>query len=273
MAKLKIGIVGCGAIGSSLATYITRNLKLSAELSGLYDLDNLKSESLAKKIGRKKVASKSLKSLVCASNLVIESASAESSFSIASVALKARKDILIMSVGGIAHKIHLLRKIAYRNNCKVYLPSGALSGVDALKASNISRVRSVTLVTTKNPLSFKGVKYIEDRKIKLLNLKKKRILFCGRALDAVKYFPQNINVAAILSLSGLGLRKTRVKIIASPKVKKNIHEVWVRSDAGNFYTRTENIPHPDNPKTSYLAVLSAIAVLKGILEPVSSGTN
>ena len=172
MAKLKIGIVGCGAIGSSLATYITRNLKLSAELSGLYDLDNLKSESLAKKIGRKKVASKSLKSLVCASNLVIESASAESSFSIASVALKARKDILIMSVGGIAHKIHLLRKIAYRNNCKVYLPSGALSGVDALKASNISRVRSVTLVTTKNPLSFKGVKYIEDRKIKLLNLKK-----------------------------------------------------------------------------------------------------
>jgi aspartate dehydrogenase len=68
------------------------------------------------------------------------------------------------------------------------------------------------------------------------------------------------------------MRKTMVKIIASSKVKKNIHEVWVKSDAGNFYTRTENIPHPDNYKTSYLAVLSAIAVLKSILEPVSIGT-
>ena len=87
-----------------------------------------------------------------------------------------------------------------------------------------------------------------------------------------RYFPQNINVAAVLSLAGIGENKTQVRIIASPGVTRNTHEVRIESPAANISTRTENVLHPDNPKTSFLAVLSAIAMLKHILEPVVIGT-
>lgn len=128
------------------------------------------------------------------------------------------------------------------------------------------------MTTRKNPVSFKGVKYIESRGIKLERIKKDRVLFCGPAKEAVKYFPQNINVAAVLSIAGLGRGKTLVKIIASPKIKKNIHEIKIESGAGNITTRTENVLHPKNPKTSFLAVLSAMETLRQILEPVRVGT-
>ncbi|MFZ2357253.1 MAG: aspartate dehydrogenase domain-containing protein, partial [Candidatus Omnitrophota bacterium] len=88
----------------------------------------------------------------------------------------------------------------------------------------------------------------------------------------VKYFPQNINVAAILSIAGIGAVKTKVRIVASPKISRNIHQIEITSEAGKVFTRTENVLHPGNPKTSYLAFLSAVATLKQILEPVKIGT-
>ena len=79
-------------------------------------------------------------------------------------------------------------------------------------------------------------------------------------------------VASLWARILLLLCNTKVKIIASPAVKKNIHEIRIVSRAADILTRTENILHPDNPKTSYLAVLSAIATLRQILQPVKIGT-
>jgi len=177
-----------------------------------------------------------------------------------------------MSVGGIVSHFRKLSSLAKKYNAKVYIPSGAISGIDALKAAKIGKIKKVILTTTKNPLSFKGVGYVEEKRIDLKRIKKDTVLFSGTAKDAVKYFPQNINVAAILSIAGLGEDKTEVKIIASPEINKNIHEIEIESEAARIFTRTENILHPDNPKTSYLAVLSAVATLKQILEPVRIGT-
>lgn len=272
MPKLSIGIVGCGAIGSSLAKAIVRDFSRQAKLSALYDLDGLKSKKLAESFKPKALAVKNLKDLIKKSDLVIEAAAAGASFEIAKSTLILKKNLMIMSVGGIVKGFDILSKLAVKNNCKVYIPSGAISGIDALKAAGIGRVKRVTLTTTKNPLAFKGVKYIEERKINLNNIDKEVILFSGKAKDAVRYFPQNINVAAVLSLAGIGVDKTRVRVVASPKVFKNVHEIEIESDAAKISTRTENILHPDNPKTSYLAVLSAVAVLKGILEPIKIGT-
>ena len=98
------------------------------------------------------------------------------------------------------------------------------------------------------------------------------MLFSGSARDAIKFFPQNINVAGTLSIAGIGEDKTLVKIIASPEITKNIHEIEIQSEAARINTCTQNLLHPDNPKTSYLAVLSAIATLKQILEPIKVGT-
>lgn len=273
MRRLKIGIVGCGAIGTSLAKAIVKDFSGQARLCGLYDLNMNKAKKLSQRLsGSSRLSVKNFRELLKRSELVIESASAKFSWDIAKLALSSGKDIMIMSVGGVAGRLKELTLLAKKRYSRVYLPSGAISGVDAVKAAAVGRIKEVTLTTTKNPLAFKGVKYIEDKGVSLSRIKKETVLFSGRALEAVKYFPQNINVAAVLGLAGIGAARTRVRIIASPKVNKNIHEIKIASSAGSIFTRTENILHPDNPKTSYLAVLSAIATLKQILEPVKIGT-
>jgi aspartate dehydrogenase len=261
--KLKIGIVGCGAIGTSLAKAVCKDFKGQAALSGLYDLDSGKSRKLAHAVSRSsKLALPTLERLISSSDLVIEAASSFSSWGIAQKVLARGRQVMIMSAGGVASRLNDLGRLAKKNNSRVYIPSGAIAGVDALKAAQSGRIIKVTLTTRKNPRSFSG----------MLPLKKDKVLFSGPASRAVKLFPQNINVAAVLSLAGIGAKKTAVKIIASPRVKRNIHEVEVISEAGKVFTRTENIPHPANPKTSFLAVLSAIALLKQILVPVRIGT-
>jgi len=273
MTKLKIGIAGCGAIGSSLAKFIVKELSTQAKLSGLYDIDPSKSKKLSDSISKKKNLSVSgLRQLIAKSRLIVEAASGAGSWDIARNSLSSGRDIMIMSTGGVAGRFKELSLLAKKNNARVYIPSGAISGIDAVKASRLGKIKSITLTTRKNPLSFQGVKYIENRGIDLGRIKKDTILFSGPAKEAVKYFPQNINVAAVLGLAGIGQERTIVKIIASPRAKRNIHEIKIESGAGTITTRTENVLHPNNPKTSYLAVLSAMATLRQIMEPVETGT-
>lgn len=272
-SKLRIGIVGCGAIGTSLAQVICLDFKKDASLAAVYDIESSKSVKLSKDLcDDPQIAVGSLKELIHRSDLVIESAHARYSLQIAKSVINSGRDIMIMSVGGILENFEELVGLARKHRSKIYIPSGAISGIDALKAANLSDVKSVVLTTYKNPAAFKGVKYIEERNIQLNKIEKDTVLFSGTAREAVKHFPQNINVAAILSIAGLGQHKTQVRIIASPLAKRNIHQIEIDSEAGTIYTRTENVLHPDNPKTSFLAVLSAIATLKQILEPVRIGT-
>jgi len=271
--KLKVGIVGCGAIGSSLAEAVACNFSKQAKLTALYDINIPKAKKLSKMIFRNKDFSVvDLKHLIDRSDLVIECASSKSSWNIAKSALGEARDIMIMSVGGVAGHFNELRKLAEKRHCKVYIPSGAIAGIDALKALGIGKIKKVILTTRKNPISFKQVKYIQALGVRLDKIKKDRVLFYGKAKEAVRYFPQNINVSSVLSMAGIGQDKTQVKIIASPKLKTNIHEIQIQSDAARLFIHTENIAHPDNPKTSYLAVLSAVATIKQILEPIKIGT-
>lgn len=272
MKKLKIGIVGCGAIGSSLAKEVVANFGNSAYLSALFDISPEKARLLSGQLVKNdKLCAANLDILIKRSDLVIEASSAKAAWEIARRSLSGGCKIMIMSVGGIVDHADELLSLAIKNGSQVYFPSGAIAGIDALKAANIAGVKKVVLTTRKNPGAFKGVEYVE-RNFKLTGLKKDKVLFSGKAAEAVKYFPQNINVAAVLGLAAIGMAKTQVRIIASPHVNKNIHEVLIESRAARIFTRTENILHPQNPKTSYLAVLSAIATLKQILEPIKIGT-
>lgn len=271
--KLKIGIVGCGAIGSSLAKIITRDFGQKASLAALEDIDRAKSRDLSKRVSTgKNLAVDSLEELIRKSDLVIEAAHASVSFEIASSVIKAKRDIMIMSVGGVVAGFSRLLSLADANNSRIYIPSGAIAGVDALKAAAMGRIKKVILSTRKNPKSFAGVKYIVDKKIDLKKIKKDTVIFSGSAVQAMKLFPQNINVAGVLSIAGIGPVKTQVRLIASPSTTRNIHEIQIQAEAGDIFTRTENVLHPDNPKTSYMAVLSALATLKQVLYPARVGT-
>jgi aspartate dehydrogenase len=271
--RLRIGIVGCGAIGTSLAKIVVKDLKLRAQLSSVFDIDPSKMLNTARIAGISgKCCVKDLRSLIAGSDLVIEAASAGSSFDISRKVLSAGKDIVVMSVGGVVEKYQALIKLAGRRNARLYIPSGAICGIDALKAAMSGRISSVTLITSKPPRSFKSVPYIREHDIDLDAIHKDTVLFSGTATQAMKHFPQNINVAGILSLAGIGPDATKVRIVASPSATRNTHEIVIESDSGRIITRTENVIHPDNPKTSYLAVLSAAALIRQILDPGRIGT-
>ena len=269
--KIKIGIVGCGVIGTHLAKSIVEEFKDKASLVALYDIEMEKAFKLASALKRRNIVVLNLDDLIKRVNLVIEAASASNSFEIAKQALLAKRDIFIMSVGGLLDHPEIFSK-ALENNCRIFIPSGAVCGIDGIKALNLGKINKITLTTRKPPVAFKGTPYILKNRINLDNIKEETILFEGKAQDAIIAFPQNINVAATLSIAGAGQQNTFVRIITSPEYTKNIHEIEVEAESGKIYTRCENLPHPKNPKTSFLAVLSAISTLKQILEPIKIGT-
>ncbi|MFH0771335.1 MAG: aspartate dehydrogenase [Candidatus Omnitrophota bacterium] len=264
---IRIGIVGCGAIGARLAKYIDLNLKKKIRLIALSDLNRAKALRVRASL-RYKPRIMEMDKLTENVDLVIEAASAITSFDIAKKALSRGKNVMVMSTGGLLKGYKKLLELAKRRRANIYLPSGAICGLDGLKAAGFSKIKKVTLTTTKPPAGFKDAPFVIKNKIDLNKIKSDKILFQGNALQAIAAFPANINVAATLSLSGIGPKKTRVRIIASPGAKKNIHEVSAEGEFGRLTARTENVPSPDNPKTSYLAVLSAIAMLNEILADV-----
>ncbi|MFH1847901.1 MAG: aspartate dehydrogenase [Candidatus Omnitrophota bacterium] len=268
---LKIGIIGCGTIGSSLAKAISRDLKDRAKVAAICDPDTSKTEALVKTLpGKPPVLG--IDELIEESELVIEAASAGLSLDIAKRALSAKRDVMIMSVGGIIKDFDEISGLAARVNRRVYLPSGAICGIDGVKSASVGAIKKAALTTRKPPKGLCGAPFILKNNIDLSAIKDETVIFEGNALEAMEGFPANINVASVLSLSGIGPENTRVKIMTSPAYTKNSHEVALEGEFGSLFTRTENVPSPTNPKTSFLAVLSAIATLRGILNPVKIGT-
>jgi aspartate dehydrogenase len=268
---VRIGIIGCGTIGSRIAGHIDRKFKGKAVLTALSDINPETAQRLAVSLGQEPRILKADK-LIKTVDLVIEAASAGCSAEIAKKALSSGKDVMIMSTGGLLKDYKDIFAMAEKKKARLYLPSGAICGLDGLKGAKYSKIRKVTLTTRKPPEGFKGAPYVIKNKIDLGSIKKDRVLFEGNAIKAMQGFPANINVAATLSLCGIGPKKTKVKIIASPSIKRNVHEVEAEGDFGKFIARTENEPSPGNPKTSYMAILSAIATLEGIMGKVKIGT-
>ena len=265
----KLGLVGCGTIGREIALAIDRG-EIEMVLSYLCDLDVAKAGSLKKDLKNFSPEILTIEELVKKSDFVVEAASKDVAPLVLKLCLKEKRDILIMSIGGLLSEEELLTEA--RKNISIYLPSGALAGLDAIKAARLGGIKSVRLTTTKPPQGLEGAPYVKARQIDLKAIKEKKVIFEGTASEAVKGFPQNVNVAALLSLAGLGPEKTMVSIVVDPQEKRNCHEIEVIGDFGRLITRTENLPSPRNPKTSYLASLSAIATLKGLSTSLKIGT-
>lgn len=268
---LKIGLVGCGAIGSEIARSIDRG-EIAADLVAVCDRNRSQAEELIGSLNGKPLLT-GLTELVNLSDVVVEAASQQAVPAVARAALERGKILMIMSVGALANPdlYREVKKTAEEHGARVYLPSGAISGLDGLKSASIGQIRKVTLTTTKNPAGLEGAPYILERKIDLSALRSASVIFEGSAADAVRAFPANVNVAATICLAARE-GEVKVRIIADPEIRVNKHEIEIEGDFGRITTKVENVPSPKNPRTSYLAALSAIATLRSIVEPVKIGT-
>jgi len=285
MTKIRVGVIGCGAIGSEICKAIDRDevngraLGLGMELKCLIDKHPEKIERLYKSLRKKpdiiKSDSSGLGGILEEVDLVIECASQAAVREFVIPALKMGKEVMILSVGALLCDEGLfeeIESISEEKGCKVYIPSGAIAGIDGLKSGAVGEIYSVELTTRKPPLGFEGNEYVKERGIDLFSIKKEETLFLGTAKEAVKHFPENVNVAASLSLAGIGSEATKVKIVADPSAEENVHEIEAKGTFGKLFVRVENVPSVANPKTSYLAALSAIATMKRISYPVRVGT-
>jgi aspartate dehydrogenase len=272
--RLSIGLVGCGAIGSILARTIDKGDAGEIQLLAVYDIVLEKAERLAASLKAKPKATVSLGELLSMPEirLVLEAGSQAALRECALPVLESGKDLLAMSVGAFvdAKLFSDVQTVLDRKRGRLYLPSGAIAGLDGVRAATIAKVESVTLTTTKPPAGLVGAPGVKD--MDLNSIKVATEVFRGPAEEACRLFPANVNVAASLSLAGIGPKRTMVRIIADPTVDRNIHEVELRGDFGIMRSRVENIPSPENPRTSHLAILSAVATLRKLTQQVQVGT-
>ncbi|MDI1495569.1 MAG: aspartate dehydrogenase [Cenarchaeum symbiont of Oopsacas minuta] len=260
----KIGLLGCGAIGAQIAKAIDSGI-ISAKLVSVYDQKPERAQALVNKLLTKPRIAQNAHMLSSEDvNLVVEAASQDAVRGVALSVLQNRRDLMIMSSGALLDEsvFDVLYDACAEFDRTIYLPSGAIAGIDAIKSVK-SELESLSLVTTKHPASLASAPFVIESKMDIASIKKPVTVFEGMARDAVRGFPTNINVAALLAIAGLG-DKTRVKIIADPFATENSHAINASGTFGTISIRVHNKPDAQNPKTSRMAVLSAIQCLKQI---------
>jgi aspartate dehydrogenase len=269
--KKNISIIGCGAIGSELALSVDRMMIENVTISSLLDIKLENAEILKSKLSNNNpIVFNDFSEYIKSDNfknveLVIEAASQNALTSYLNSIIVLKKDLLVMSVGAFANPDFFSQVIknVEENDINLYLPSGAIAGIDAIKSVK-SSISYVTLTTTKNPNSLKDSPFFKKTNLSLDSLKKRTLIFEGSAIEAVQNFPANVNVAALLGLAGIGIEKTKVNVIADPSLRINKHEIKVIGKFGELIVRVKNVPSPTNPKTSYLAILSIIESLRSL---------
>ncbi len=250
-------------MGTQIALAIDSG-KIFATLTHVFDDSKEKSKLLVEKLTNKPEIVEN--SHLLSSNpvdIVVEAASQDAVRDVSLSVLQNKKDLMIMSVGALLDEsIYDILSDACKDFKKtIYLPSGAIAGLDGIKSIK-DELESLAITTTKHPRSLKGAKFFKTSDINLDEINSSTVIFEGTAKEAVSLFPANINVAALLSLSGIGSEKTQVKIIADPNTDKNTHHIEAEGKFGKMTFTIENYPDENNPKTSRLAILSAIETLR-----------
>jgi aspartate dehydrogenase len=257
--ELRVGLGGVGAIGGALARRLDQGvpgLRLVAVSAG--DI-----ERAEKRIAKLEtpVPVVPLAELASLADVVVECAPAAVFRAVAEPALRAGRIFLPVSVGQLLENADLV-DLAERSGARIIVPTGALLGLDAVRAAAEGQIRAVTMVTRKPPAGLAGAPYLEAHGIDLEALNAPLKVFEGSARDGARGFPANVNVAAALSLAGIGPERTRLEIWADPAVTRNTHRIVVEADCARFEMQIENVPTEENPRTGKITALSVLAALR-----------
>jgi aspartate dehydrogenase len=188
--------------------------------------------------------------------------------------LRSGTTVIVLSAGALADRIlkDAAEAAARESGARLLVPSGGIGGLDALNAACVAGVDEVSIQVAKPARAWKGIPYVERLGVDLDRLDSPRVLFEGPAREGVPHFPQNVNIAAVLSLAGIGIERTRLKVVADPGLELNTHTIRVSGRTGRFTIVLENVPTPDNPKTSWLACCSAVDALRSLAATARYGS-
>jgi aspartate dehydrogenase len=204
-------------------------------------------------------------------DIVVEAVPAALFEQIAVPAIERGRILVPASVGALLPRMDLVRQ-AQRTGARIVVPTGALLGLDAVRAAAEGSVESVTLETRKPPAGLRGAPYLVQNGIDIDGITAPRRVFAGTAFDAARGFPANVNVAAALALAGIGPARTQVEIWADPTISRNTHTIRVEAEAARFTMTIEGVPSPENPRTGRLTALSVLACLRGLVATLKVGS-
>jgi aspartate dehydrogenase len=266
---MRVGIAGLGAIGRTVARRLHQGAIPKAELAGVAVKTRAKAEEFLNEIGCS-TPLRSIAELASEADLVLECAPAAALAEIAVPVLSAGKALMVLSAGMLLRHPELIA-LAKEHGGQIIVPTGALIGFDAVSAAAEGDIQSVRMITRKPVTGLAGAPYLVQNGIEIGNLREPLRVFQGSAREAAIGFPENVNVAAALSLAGIGPDRTMIEIWADPGVTRNIHRVVVEADSARFEMSIENVPS-ENPKTGRITALSALAALRKITAPLRVGT-
>lgn len=204
-------------------------------------------------------------------DIVVEALPAAAFDQIAVPAIAAGRIFVPCTVSALLPRTHLVKQ-ALQTGARIIVPTGALAGLDAVRAAAEGPIESVTLETRKPPASLIGAPYLERHGPDVSGITLPVRVFHGNALEAAAGFPANVNVAAALAMAGIGPVRTKVEIWADPKVARNIHVVRVVAEAARFTITIENEPSEANPRTGQITPLSVLACLRGLVSTLKVGS-
>jgi aspartate dehydrogenase len=264
----RIAIAGLGAIGRVLARRLADGMPgLALACAATRDRAKAQAWLDAQRIGCPLV---DLEAFPSYADLAIECAPAALLDRICRPMLEAGKSVMVLSAGALLPRPELVT-LAKQHGGQIIVPTGALLGLDAVTAAAEGSIHSVRMTTRKPPRGLAGAPYLEANGISVENLREPKRVFSGTAREAAAGFPANVNVAAALSLAGIGPDRTRMEIWADPGLERNCHTIEVDADSAKFTLTIENIPS-ENPKTGRITALSVLAALRKLHSPLRVGT-
>ena len=267
---LRLAIAGLGAIGMEVAGRIDAGAVDGIVLTAVSARDREKAAGNLKDFNTVPEIV-SLNELAERAEIIVECSPASLFLEIARPAIERGRIFIPLSVGVLLDHMDLVEQ-ARQTGARIIVPTGALLGLDAVKAVAEGDVKAIRMVTRKPPAGLKGAPYLVEHGISVDGLEEAKKVFAGSAREAARGFPANVNVAAALALAGIGPDRTEVEIWADPAVTRNIHTIIVEADASNFSMTIENVPTQENPPTGKITALSVIATLRRLTEPLVVGT-
>lgn len=266
---MKVGIAGFGTIGKPVAAALDRGIE-GLELAAVCSRDAEKARrnmdgvcAPVPVVGPLELAE------MC--DVVVECVPRAAFREIVEPALSAGRTVVTVSGAGLLQNPDVV-DIARLNGAQIILATGALLGLDAVRAAAEGEIREIRMITRKPPYSLKGAPYLAEHNISIDNLSEPLKVFEGTAREGAAGFPANVNVAAALGLAGVGPDRTLLEIWADPALDRNTHRIEVDADTASFSMSIENVPSEENPGTGRITPLSVIATLRGLTATLKVGT-
>jgi aspartate dehydrogenase len=265
---LRVGIAGLGAVGLEVAKRLIAGVPgLSLVAVAVRDVE--KARRALPQIGDSIVIRKATE-LANDCDIVVECLPPALFREVATSAIDKGRIFMPLSVAQLLENGDLIER-AKLKGARIMVPTGALIGLDAVRAAAEGTIHSVKMVTRKPPAGLEGAPYLREHGISVSNLKKARKVFDGSAREGARGFPTNVNVAAALSLAGIGPDRTQLEIWADPTVTRNTHTITVDADTARFTMTIENIPS-ENPRTGKSVAPSTVAALRALVSELKVGT-